>query len=165
MPGNTGKTIKHTLPTMRGKVLHSHITQTAANRLVAAGYEVFAECPVRLLGGGRSYVDLIGVSGRFILAVEVETTPRNVVVNVDKAGRIGLEVCVVTPNKSICEAVIKKLRDAGKFDRNRLRVLTIGRFQDMSSAGIRSLSMAYDRLKIPAGRAIPPVKETNSEGL
>ena len=125
-------TAKFMLPAMRGKALHKYISQKTAEGLDALGFEVSAEYPICLANGGKDYIDLVASCCAFDLAIEIETTPRNVLSNATKANELGLQLWIVTPNKKISSAVARKLKQSAFTDSSQIRILTLGQFLNLS---------------------------------
>ena len=125
-------TAKLMLPAMRGKTLHKYMAQKAAEGLTSLGFEVSVEYPICLAGGGKDYVDLIVSCCAFDLAIEIETTPRNVPSNAAKANELGLQLWVVTPNRTISSAIARKLKRSAFTDSSQIRILTLGQFLNLS---------------------------------
>ncbi len=75
-----------------------------------AGFTVALECPVKVASGGTDFVDIMAWCGPAMVACEIETTPRNVVVNAERALDLGLLLYVVVPNRRVRSAAINKLR-------------------------------------------------------
>ena len=96
------------------------------------GFEVSAEYPICLANGGKDYIDLVASCSAFDLAIEIETTPRNVLSNATKANELGLQLWIVTPNKKISSAVARKLRQSAFTDSSQIRILTLGQFLNLS---------------------------------
>ncbi len=120
------------LPAMRGKVLHKYMAQKVAERFVSLGFEVSAEYPTCLADGVKDYTDLLVSCGVFDLAIEIETTPRNVLTNAIKADNLGFRLWIVAPNKKISSVVARKLRQAALSNSRRIRVLTLGQFLNLT---------------------------------
>ena len=127
------------LPAMRGKTLHKYMAQRAAEGLHALGFEVSAEYPICLSNGGKDYIDLLASCCAFVLAIEIETTPRNVLSNASKATELGLQLWIVTPNKKISSAVARKLKQSTYTDKSQIRILTLGQFLNLRLSQIIAL--------------------------
>ena len=132
-------TAKFMLPAMRGKALHKYISQKTVEGLDSLGFEVSAEYPICLANGGKDYIDLLVSCCAFDLAIEIETTPRNVLSNAAKANELGLQLWIVTPNKKISLAVARKLKQSAFTDSSQIRILTLGQFLNLSLSQIIAL--------------------------
>lgn len=120
------------LPAMRGKALHKYMAQEAAEALISLGFEISAEYPICLANGGKDYIDLVASCCAFDLAIEIETTPRNVLSNATKANELGLQLWIITPNKKISSAVARKLKQSAFTDSSQVQILTLGQFLNLS---------------------------------
>ena len=132
-------TAEFILPAMRGKTLHKYMAQKAAEGLGSLGFEVSAEHPICLAGGGKDYIDLLVSCCAFDLAIEIETTPRNVLSNAAKANELGLRLWIVTPNKTISSAVARKPKQSAFTDSGQIRIVTLGQFLNHSLTQIIAL--------------------------
>lgn len=97
------------IPRMRGGLLHNHLVAMAAKVFKAFGLEARTECPLRLQDGRLDFVDLLVWGGNHAVACEVETTPRHVLANVEKAQALELPLWVIVPNRRICRTVSRKV--------------------------------------------------------
>lgn len=97
------------IPRMRGGLLHNYLAARAAEIFKAFGLEARTECPLRLRNGRLDFVDLLVWGGNHALACEVETTPRHVLANVEKAQALKLPLWVIVPNRQICRTVSRKV--------------------------------------------------------
>ena len=95
---------------LRGGAFHNRLVKRCANTLQDAGFTVVLECPVKVAEGGTNFIDIMAWRGPVMVACEVETTPRNVVVNARSALALGLPLCLVIPNRRVRSAVINRLR-------------------------------------------------------
>ena len=134
-------TAKFVLPAMRGKTLHKYMAQKAAEGLISLGFEVSAEYPICLTNGGKDYVDFFVSHGAFVLAIEIETTPRNVLSNATRANELGLRLWIVTPNKQVSSTVLKKFKRSAPLDSGRIRILTLGEFLSIGLGQINNESL------------------------
>jgi predicted RecB family endonuclease len=98
---------------MRGDAFHNHLVQETASALREAGFEVVAEHSVRLPDGRCDFVDLLATRHGKRLAVEIETTTRNVLVNAVRAQSAGLPLWIVVPTRKVRSAALKQLKRAG----------------------------------------------------
>ncbi len=95
---------------LRGSAFHNRLVKRCAQTLQDAGFNVALECPVEVAEGGTDFIDIMAWRGPVMVACEVETTPRNVVVNAERALDLGLLLYVVVPNRRVRSAAINRLR-------------------------------------------------------
>jgi len=159
------KRIFPVLPAMRGKALHKYITKMAAEGLVKIGFDISAEHPVCLPSGGRDYVDIFVRCDSYEMVVEIETTPRNVLVNATKAEELGLRMWIVTPNKKVSSAIVRKLNRNGLLDNTRIRIMTIGQFLDFGIWQLHSVFKLKSKPEKAGNQSTPNGHGINNETL
>ncbi len=94
---------------LRGGTLHNYLVNQAEGIFCDAGFSTSQEHPKSLPGGGMNFVDLLASRGSVLICVEVETSARNVVSNVQKAQLLKLPIVVLVPNKKVQQMVKKTL--------------------------------------------------------
>lgn len=110
---------------MRGGMFHNLMVARAARAFERVGFTTRLECPLSLPNGQRDFVDILVQRGGVVIAVEVETTPRYVVVNSAKAAELNLALWIVVPNSAVQAAICKKLAALPLIRRVRTRVLLL----------------------------------------
>ncbi len=100
------------IPRMRGGPLHNYLVARAGDVFSADGFEVRMECPLHLDDGRIDFVDLLASRGGCVVACEVETTARHVLINIDKARALALPLLIIVPNRKVYRAVVGKVRSA-----------------------------------------------------
>jgi hypothetical protein len=95
---------------LRGGDFHNMLVSQVAELYRSRGFETRLEHPLRLPDGRIDYVDLLVRTHDCLLLVEVETTPRYVVVNVEKARVAELPLVIVAPNRKVRRQVAAQLQ-------------------------------------------------------
>ena len=94
-------------------MFHNHLVQQAATIFKDAGLLVHLEYPIKLPDGRTNYVDLFITRDWDIpttCVCEVETTPRYVLVNVEKALALKLPLCVIVPDRKLKTSIESKVQ-------------------------------------------------------
>ena len=94
---------------LRGGQLHNYLVLEAEKIFRKADYNTRQEAPKQLTDGRVDFIDLLVQKGDFLLCVEVETSARNVVSNVNKADLLGLPLVVIVPTRTVQEAIKNRL--------------------------------------------------------
>lgn len=97
---------------MRGECFHNFLVEKSALGFQEVGFSTTLECPVHLRDGRIDFIDILAIKGAIKIACEVETTPRYVLVNVEKALALALPVWIVVPTRSIEKVIERKLLQA-----------------------------------------------------
>ena len=85
---------------MRGKTFHNYIVEQTCLLLTSLGWVVFLEyCICR--NGVTNFVDILATMYNFNMAFEIETTPRHIKDNCQKAYAVGIPLCVVVPTSKL----------------------------------------------------------------
>ena len=111
-------------PCMRGDTFHNRLVEQTAQVFRRAGFEVHTEHAMRLEDDRIDFADIFAKRGTRGVICEIETTPRNVLVNAAKAGAAGMPLWIVVPTRKVRSAVTKRLQHAGfKLGGKRIQVL------------------------------------------
>ena len=109
---------------LRGGAFHNSLVLQAAVAFRRAGFAVWLEHPLRLRDGCTNVVDILACRGPLRVICEIETTPRNVLLNASKAGEVGLPLLIVVPTRRIWSAVASRLdRHVSPADRHLISIL------------------------------------------
>ena len=106
--GMTALALVPLLLTLRGQRFHNHLVCQVAEEFIGAGFDVELERPLQLGDGRCDFVDLLATRGDEVLVCEVETTPRRIVVNAQKAVGLGLPLWIVVPTRRLRSAAQRK---------------------------------------------------------
>ena len=127
---------------MRGGWLHNQIVQRLASVLLALGWQVFVEHPIRV-ASRVLFADVYADNGSHTLLLEVELSPDRVHADIEKA--IGAEadvLWIVTPEPRLTSAIHRKAVTCCnnlRVTNLRIRVCTYGvavqRLTDLESSG------------------------------
>ncbi len=96
---------------MRGKVFHNLLVDQAAGVFRDHWFSAEREKPLRLPDGRLDFLDILAVRGPLTVGCEIETTPRYVRVNADKARALGLPLFIVVPARRLRKHVRKLLNN------------------------------------------------------
>lgn len=109
---------------MRGKQFHNYLVEQSAIALRNAGFAVELECPRTLPDGRLDFFDILATRTPITLACEIETTPRKVMVNVEKAFALALPLWIIVPDRRTRMAVDKKVaQHCKRLKRHRIWIL------------------------------------------
>jgi len=114
---------------MRGGAFHNLIVGRCATALRRAGFATELETPRRLPDGRLDAIDLVARRGEFTVAVEVETTPRGVVSNAEKARALALPLWIVVPDRRVQSSARRRLACAGVEGRVPIQILLLPAFE------------------------------------
>jgi hypothetical protein len=95
---------------MRGQKFHQFITDQARQQLQELGWTTTTEYPINLLDGRKNFVDIFATRGDRRLILEIETTTRNVVSNVEKAAMGELPLLMIFANRKTLNAAKQLLK-------------------------------------------------------
>mgnify|MGYP005853240619 CR=1 FL=1 len=98
-----------TVAGVRGGAFHGQLVNGLAQAFTDAGWSVAVEFPIRLPDGRTDWVDLLARRAERRLAIEVETTPRYVRVNVEKARLLGIPLLIAVPTRRLLAAIERRL--------------------------------------------------------
>jgi hypothetical protein len=94
---------------LRGDGFHNHLVNQAAGIFREVGLDVALEHPLTLPDGRIDFVDVWVTGLGVVLACEVETTPRYVLVNAEKALVLAVQLWVVVPDRRLKVAISRKV--------------------------------------------------------
>lgn len=94
---------------MRGLKFHNHMVDGICQDLYAPGCKTWKEYFLLLPDGRFNFADIYFEQSGIGLIIEVETTLRNLVSNVQKAALSELPIWVVVPTRHLREAAQRKL--------------------------------------------------------
>ncbi len=94
---------------LRGGRLHNHLVLQTEKILNQNGFNTLQEHPKKLPDGKLDFVDILAKKDSVLICFEIETTPRYVLTNADKARQLGIPMIVIVPNKKVQKAVTNKL--------------------------------------------------------
>lgn len=117
------------LAQMRGGAFHNFIVGRCATALRRAGFAAELEAHRRLADGRLDAIDLVARRGEFTVAVEVETTPRGVASNAEKALALALPLWIVVPDRRVQRAAHVRLVRAGVVGGERIQILLLPAFE------------------------------------
>lgn len=90
---------------MRGGVLHRWLADFVASEAERIGATTREEVAFRLPDGRATAIDVLIESRQVSIPVEIETTPRTVASNLEKASRLFRELWILVPNTRVESAV------------------------------------------------------------
>lgn len=115
---------------LRGGTLHNHLVLEAGKIFQKAGFTTIPEYPQHLPNGQLDFIDLLAQQGPYLICVEVETSARNVLVNVAKADQLKLPLIILVPNRKIQKAVRKRLESSSQTtEKLSIKILLLGQLQ------------------------------------
>lgn len=103
-PGRQVLGVKHTLSRRHGGLVHRYWSDRIARELRAAGFKVEQEHP---LGGGAA-VDLLVVTGKRRIGVEIETGASDVEANIEKCLAAGLDRVILVPTHRALHVALRR---------------------------------------------------------
>lgn len=103
---------------MRGQAFHNYIVDCVARKLQALGWEVQKEYPLEMSDGRTDYADIYACKNGRVLLAEIESTVRNLSINIDKAATLNLPLIVILPNRKTLKAAVQKYKRRKKPPRS-----------------------------------------------
>lgn len=120
---------------MRGSAFHNYLVYEAGAVIEDAGFVVEYEAAIHLTDGRLNFLDILGCCAGKAFGCEIETTPRNVVSNVQKALQARMPVIVVVPNRELRRAVRRRLEaELGDLSQQRIWISLLSRLSETVAA-------------------------------
>jgi hypothetical protein len=139
---------------LRGGKLHNFLVLTSERVFQDAGFLTDQESPKRLPDGKLDFIDLIVRRDRILIAIEVETSARNVVSNARKAEQLDSLLWVVVPSRKVQKAVQEKLSKQGIQPAGEpIRVLLLAQLQQEVMKCLPLFSTVYERKGIQKNKS------------